>query len=297
MYKNTYMLWYESAKKRNVVFFILTIRVACVMMDVLFREKRRRCLPRKKKGLPPGGRAFFAELTAEKGKAMRLRGIQKTTLLDFPGRVACTVFTGGCNFRCPFCHNASLIGPGEDLLSEEAFFAFLDRRRGILDGVCVTGGEPLLHTDIAPFLQKIKDRGFLVKLDTNGSFPDRLKALCRAGLVDYVAMDVKNSREKYPETAGVSAAILAGTEESIAFLLEGSVPYEFRTTLVGGLHTVADIASIAARIRGAERYFLQMFVDSGDVLENGLGPVPREEARQMLAEAQKVIPGAALRGI
>lgn len=182
-------------------------------------------------------------------------------------------------------------------MEEEAFFAFLEKRRGILDGVCITGGEPLLHTDIGPFMRKIKEKGFLVKLDTNGTFPERLKALCREGLVDYVAMDIKNSKEKYPETAGVTGAALEGVEESISFLLFGSVPFEFRTTLVAGFHTAEDIAKIAARIRGAERYFLQMFADSGDVLQGGLGPVSKEEAKEMLAVARKVIPGAAIRGL
>ena len=136
---------------------------------------------------------------------MRIQGLQKLTLLDYPGKVACTVFTAGCNFRCPFCHNASLVTHMEENedISEKEFFGFLEKRQGILDGVCVTGGEPLIWDDIRSFLERIKDLGYLVKLDTNGSFPGKLKQLIRANVVDYVAMDIKNSKEKYAQTIGI----------------------------------------------------------------------------------------------
>ena len=161
---------------------------------------------------------------------MRLGGLQKMTLLDFPGRVACTVFTVGCNLRCPFCHNSSLVLTSElPELSLEEFFAFLRKRQGLLDGVAVTGGEPLLHPELPGFLEQIRALGYAVKLDTNGCFPERLQAVLEAGLADYVAMDVKNSREKYEQTAGV-AGILPRVEESVALLRAGKTPFEFRTT-------------------------------------------------------------------
>lgn len=228
---------------------------------------------------------------------MELRGLQKTTLLDFPGRVACTVFTGGCNFRCPFCHNASLLHSKEAELTEEKLFSFLDKRRGILDGVCITGGEPLLHRDMAPFLSRIKEMGFLVKLDTNGSFPSRLRELCEAGLLDYVAMDIKNSPEKYPLTTGTGTGFLAEVQQSVSLLMKGSVPYEFRTTLVRGFHTEEDMRKIGAWIQGAPRYYLQQFTDSGDVLEEGLSAFDKKESEALLAAVLPFVPTAALRGL
>ena len=228
---------------------------------------------------------------------MELRGLQKTTLLDFPGRVACTVFTGGCNFRGPFCHNASLLRQGPADITEEAFFSFLEKRRGILDGVCITGGEPLLHRDIAPFLAHIKEMGFLVKLDTNGSFPDRLSALIEGGLVDYVAMDIKNSPEKYPVTTGTESGFLSEVEKSVSILLNGSLPFEFRTTLVKGMHTEEDMRKIGEWIKGAKRYFLQQFTDSGDVLCEGLSAFTKEESEVLLAAVLSSVPTASLRGV
>ncbi len=228
---------------------------------------------------------------------MRLRGLQKTTLLDFPGRVACTVFTGGCNFRCPFCHNASLLKEGPADITEEAFFSFLEKRRGILDGVCITGGEPLLHRDIAPFLSRIKELGYLVKLDTNGSFPERLSALIEGGVVDYVAMDIKNSPEKYPLTTGTDSGFLEAVKESVSLLLQGSLPFEFRTTLVKGMHTEEDMQKIGAWIAGAPLYYLQQFTDSGDVLEAGLSAFTKEESEELLRAVLPFVPTAALRGV
>ena len=228
---------------------------------------------------------------------MELRGLQKTTLLDFPGRVACTVFTGGCNFRCPFCHNASLLHSKEAELTEEKLFSFLDKRRGILDGVCITGGEPILHRDMAPFISRIKEMGFLVKLDTNGSFTSRLRELCEAGLLDYVAMDIKNSPEKYPLTTGTGTGFLAEVQQSVSLLMKGSVPYEFRTTLVRGFHTEEDMRKIGAWIQGAPRYYLQQFTDSGDVLEEGRSAFDKKESEALLAAVLPFVPTAALRGL
>ena len=229
---------------------------------------------------------------------MIINGLQKTTLLDFPGKVACTVFTGGCNFRCPFCHNASLvISPDfSNIIPEDEFFSFLNKRKGILDGVCITGGEPLLQRDIEDFMKKIRDIGLAVKLDTNGSFPERLKAILNARLVDYVAMDIKNSEEKYSETCGVSVDT-SKISESISALMVSGVPFEFRTTVVKELHTPQDIVAIASWISGAPRYFLQSFTDSGDIISSGLSAYSPEEMKQILASAQKIIPSAELRGV
>ena len=230
---------------------------------------------------------------------MKLGGLQKMTLLDFPGRVACTVFTVGCNLRCPFCHNSSLVlSAGLPELSQDDFFAFLKKRQGLLDGVAVTGGEPLLHPDMPAFLEKIRALGYAVKLDTNGAFPDRLKAILDAGLADYVAMDIKNSREKYEQTAGV-AGILPQVERSAALLLEGKTPFEFRTTLVDELHEPEDFAAIGRWIAGAERYFIQGFVDSGDILAGGgaFHAASPGKAKACLEAVLPFVPAAQLRGV
>ena len=230
---------------------------------------------------------------------MKLGGLQKMTLLDFPGRVACTVFTVGCNFRCPFCHNSSLVfSPAVPELSQDDFFAFLRKRRGLLDGVAITGGEPLLHADMPEFIEKIRALGYAVKLDTNGAFPDRLAEILRAGLVDYVAMDVKNSREKYELTAGVTG-VLPAVERSVELLRAGETPFEFRTTLVDELHEPEDFAAIGEWIKGTERYFIQGFVDSGDILAGGdaFHAATPEKAKACLEAVRHYIPNAELRGV
>ena len=229
---------------------------------------------------------------------MLIKGLQKTTLLDFPGKVACTVFTGGCNFRCPFCHNASLVtAPNSvDTITEDTFFSFLSKRKGILDGVCITGGEPMLMPDLEQFCARIKGMGFSVKLDTNGSFPERLQKMIENGLVDYVAMDIKNSLDAYAETCGLSE-IPDGVEKSMDLLMNGSLPFEFRTTIVKELHSAQRIEALAKRIAGCDRYFLQLFTDSGDLLAEGMSAPTEDEARAWLAVAQKHVPNAQLRGI
>jgi len=230
---------------------------------------------------------------------MKLGGLQKMTLLDFPGRVACTVFTVGCNFRCPFCHNSSLVlSPEVPELSRDDFFAFLRKRQGLLEGVAITGGEPLLHPDMPELLAQIRDLGYAVKLDTNGAFPERLRAVLEAGLADYVAMDIKNSREKYEKTAGVSG-ILPRVEESAALLMGGGTPFEFRTTLVDELHEPEDFAAIGQWIRGTERYFIQGFVDSGDILagSDAYHAASPEKAKACLEAVRPYVPNAQLRGV
>lgn len=230
---------------------------------------------------------------------MLISGLQKLTLLDYPGKVACTVFTGGCNFRCPFCHNASLVLPERMAhdSSEEAVLAFLKKRQGILDGVAVTGGEPLLHKDIDLFLKKVKDLGYKIKLDTNGSFPDRLIQLCKAGLVDRVAMDIKNSPALYEKTVGAKVN-MADIERSKDFLLSGTVDYEFRTTTVKGLHTAESIKEAAKWIKGAKEYYLQQFKDSGDILDiECLGAFDEKEMELLRTAAAEFVPAAELRGV
>ena len=226
---------------------------------------------------------------------MKLAGLQKTTLLDFPGKVACTVFLSGCNFRCPFCQNAEILDGSISDISEEEFFAFLNKRRGLLDGVCVSGGEPLIHADIGEFLRKIKELGFAVKVDTNGAFPDRLKALCGEGLVDYVAMDVKNSPERYAKTAGAEIDI-GKIKESAAFLMSGAVGYEFRTTVVKQLHRAEDMLKIGQWLKGAQAYFLQNFRDSDTVLKRGLSPLSDEELEAFKRLLRPFIPAVRIRG-
>ncbi|MDR1017695.1 MAG: anaerobic ribonucleoside-triphosphate reductase activating protein [Lachnospiraceae bacterium] len=239
---------------------------------------------------------------------MIIKGIQKTTLLDYPGKVAATIFTGGCNFRCPFCHNASLVIGGqkdlfaneeEDIITEEDIFAFLGKRQGILDGVCITGGEPLIQNGIEDFIRKIKELGFLVKLDTNGSFPEKMIALIEEGLVDYVAMDIKNSPEKYDMTAGLDGGIINinSINKSIDYLKASNIQYEFRTTVVKELHNIKDIEIIGKWLSGANEYYLQSFKDSGDLIEANLHEVSKEEMIEMAKVVKPYFKHVEVRGI
>lgn len=230
---------------------------------------------------------------------IRIQGLQKLTLLDYPEKVACTIFTAGCNFRCPFCHNASLVtrtGQNEEIETEE-IMKFLGKRTGILDGVCVTGGEPLYWPGITEFLRMIKDLEYQVKLDTNGSYPEKLKTIVGEGLVDYVAMDIKNSKENYGRTIGIEGYDLSKIEESVQFLLENHVEYEFRTTVVRQFHRKKDFELIGQWIKGAGKYCLQAFVDSGDLIGQGMSGYEKaqmEEAREIAAQYTEQ---AILRGI
>ena len=230
---------------------------------------------------------------------MLIKGLQKLTLLDFPEKMACTLFTFGCNFRCPFCHNASLVLADRAdgaIIEEEDFFKFLRSRRGILEGVCISGGEPTLQPDLPDFIRKVKELGFAVKLDTNGYRPAVLRALIDEGLLDYVAMDVKNSLSRYPETVGISRFDTAPIEESMDLLMENRVPFEFRTTLVKGLHTPESITEMGKRLAGDERFFLQTFEDSGDLISDGLSGFDREETEALLAVLCNYVPNAQIRG-
>ena len=230
---------------------------------------------------------------------MVISGLQKLTLLDYPGKVACTVFTGGCNFRCPFCHNAGLVLPerlAQDTTMDDVL-SFLRKRVGILEGVAVTGGEPLLHKDTEDFLRAVKDMGYLVKLDTNGSFPDRLEAILSKGLADRVAMDIKNSPDAYAKTTGLQPDLAAVTR-SRDLLLSGTVEYEFRTTVVKGLHTAESLIGAAKWIAGAQEYYLQQYKDSGDVIEaGGLSAFSEEEMHALADAVRQYVPSVLLRGI
>ncbi len=229
---------------------------------------------------------------------MLIKGLQKLTLLDYPGKMACTVFTAGCNFRCPFCHNASLVtNIDEERISEEEFFSFLQKRQGIIEGVCVTGGEPTLQPDLKEFLKKIKDLGYSVKLDTNGYRPEVLKDVVNSGLVDYVAMDIKNSQAKYASTCGLDNLDIAKINESVEFLMSGVVDYEFRTTVVKELHTEDDIQDIVSWIKGAKKYFLQGFIDSGDLICTGYSGYDKTELQKLLNIAKNDLSVTELRGI
>ena len=226
---------------------------------------------------------------------MNIQGYQKLTLLDFPGKVACTLFTGGCNLRCPFCHNASLVlTPHESQNMEDEVLDYLTRRKGLLDGVCITGGEPLLQPDLIEFMQKIKVLGLAIKLDTNGSMPKKLQAILETGLVDYVAMDIKSSPEGYPQATGCETEI-AAFRESVKLLKECGIPHEFRTTAVKGIHTAGDFSKISEWI-GDEPYFIQGFVDSGNLIGEGCGAFSESESQELLENARKHTPAAKLRG-
>lgn len=210
---------------------------------------------------------------------MNIQGFQKTTLLDYPGHVAATVFFGGCNFRCPFCHNGNLVlNPGENpALEPRGILDFLQKRRGILEGVCVTGGEPTLQPELPQFLREIKDLGFRVKLDTNGYRPDVLDILLRQGLLDYVAMDIKGAPVSYPSICGLPALDMDRIRTSVRILKEGSVSYEFRTTVVRQLHDISTFEAIGPWICGAKRYFLQGYRDSDQVISPGFTAYTLEE--------------------
>lgn len=231
---------------------------------------------------------------------MQISGLQKLTLLDYPGTVACTIFTAGCNFRCPFCHNAMLVLPEqieETSLSEDEVLKFLKKRQGVLEGVAVTGGEPLLHADMPQLLRKIKDLGYKIKLDTNGSNPKLLREIVEAGLVDRVAMDIKNSPEMYPETVGCRVD-MAAVEESKDFLLSGTVDYEFRTTVVKGIHTEESLIEAAKWIAGAKEYYLQQFKDSGNLIKPDELTAFDEKEMHALADAvRKYVPAVEVRGV
>lgn len=228
---------------------------------------------------------------------MKIGGFQTLTLLDYPGKVACTVFTPGCNLRCPFCHNASLVFSRAENYSEEEVFSVLKKRKGVLDGVCVTGGEPLLQNDIPDFLKKIKDMGFLVKLDTNGTFPEKLKELIENGLVDYVAMDIKASPDNYAAATGVDGAIVEKVKKSVEILKNSEIPHEFRTTTVKGIHTMEDFEKIALWLNGEKNYFIQQYVVSDDMIGEPFESFEEKELEEFASIVRQKVENVNLRGI
>ncbi len=229
---------------------------------------------------------------------MKIHGLQKMTLLDYPGHVACTVFLGGCDFRCRFCHNYELVdGSAEPVMEEDELFDFLSKRRGILDGVCVTGGEPCLRPNLPDFIRKIKEMGYKVKLDTNGGNPDMVKELMDAGLIDYVAMDIKNSPAKYAMTAGLDKVDLERIGQTIALLLEGRIDYEFRTTVVEQFHDEADFEEIGKWICGTSKYFLQQYVARDTVPDCSLEAPSRETIEKYVNIVRRYVPTAEIRGV
>lgn len=230
---------------------------------------------------------------------MIIRGFQKLTLLDYPGHTACTVFTGGCNFRCPFCHNAGLVlAPNEyNTYEADEVLAYLEKRRGVLDGICITGGEPLLDESVGEFAERVKRMGFLVKLDTNGSFPDRLRSLIERELVDRVAMDVKNCLDRYGETVGIDGFDTAPIEESVELLKRAGVSFEFRTTVVRELHGRAELEQLGEWLGNVPEYYLQAFSDEGGNLVQGLHGYAEDEYGELLETVRKHVPSVAMRGV
>lgn len=229
---------------------------------------------------------------------MTIEGLQKLTLLDYPGRTACTVFLAGCNFRCPFCHNYELVAnPVAPLMTDEELLDYLQKRKGLLDGVAITGGEPLMRRELPELLRKIKALGYAVKLDTNGCFPARLKEIVGEGLVDYVAMDVKNAPARYGETVGFPKLTLTAVEESVNFLMTDVVDYEFRTTVIEQFHSDEEIETIGRWIQGAKRWFLQRFKPSEMVPNETLTAPSTQKMEEYLKIAQKYVPAAELRGV
>ena len=221
-------------------------------------------------------------------------------MVDFPGKLAATVFTGGCNLRCPFCHNALLVNrlaENPETHSVEEILDFLKRRKGLLDGVVLSGGEPLMQNDAAEFLEQVRSLGYAVKLDTNGCYPEELEEILKRKLVDYVAMDIKNSREKYGATVGIPGFDVTPIEQSAALLKNSGIDFEFRTTVVKEFHTAQDIVSIGQWLAGSPRYYLQQFVDSGDLVGTGCTAVEPLELQAFAEIARPFFGKVELRGI
>ena len=229
---------------------------------------------------------------------MKIHGLQKMTLLDYPGHVACTVFLAGCDYRCPFCHNFELAcGTAPAVMDSDELLAFLSKRTGLLDGVAITGGEPCLHRDLPDLLARIREMGFSTKLDTNGAHPALLSRILEEGLADYVAMDIKNSPEKWAATAGVAHADLSPIRESISLIMSKAPDYEFRTTVVEQLHEESDFRAMGEMIRGAKAYFLQGFIDRDTVPFAGLCAPSTEALERYVQIARAYVENTQLRGV
>lgn len=227
---------------------------------------------------------------------MKIEGIENVSLVDYPGQVCATIFTGGCNFRCPFCHNSGIVENRYNEYSEEEIFAYLQSRKKLLDAVVVSGGEPTLHRDLPEFIKKIKEMGFLVKLDTNGTNPEMVKRLLEEKTIDYVAMDIKTNYEDYSSLAGVKNAGVDKIKETLRLLHEYGVPYELRTTLVGGLHKKENIQRMAQDLKGEKLLYLQKFKDNEGCFVKGLREVEQKTATEYQKILQKTIKEVKLRG-
>ena len=230
---------------------------------------------------------------------MNIYGYQKTTLLDYPGHVAATIFTGGCNFRCPFCHNAELITPSfsSDLIPEEEIFTFLQKRKNILSGICITGGEPTLQTDLADFLKKVRSLGYKIKLDTNGYRPKVIADLLTQNLLDYIAMDLKTGYSNYSKVCGIDNFYMESIRESISVIENSGIDYEFRTTVVKELHSAQDFLEISEMISPKSSYYIQSFKDNENILTPGLSACDTDTLNHYLSLVKKCIPNSSLRGI
>ena len=231
---------------------------------------------------------------------MQIHGFAKLTLLDYPGRIAATVFTGGCNFRCPFCHNATLVlNPNaQPRIDEYEVLKELKARRNRLEGVCITGGEPTLNRDLPSFMARIRDMGYKIKLDTNGTDPDMLGSIISGGLVDYIAMDIKAAPSGYPKAVGLKSISMDEIFRSVDLIMQSELKYEFRTTVVDGIHTINDFLQIAVWLKGADAYYLQQYKDSGDLIApGGLSSPSKKTLESYRAALQIYIPNTFLRGV
>jgi len=230
---------------------------------------------------------------------MNICGYQKTTLLDYPGHVAATIFTGGCNFRCPFCHNSDLVLGSTTInnISEEEIFSFLRKRKNVLSGICITGGEPTLQSDLAEFIEEIRSLGYKIKLDTNGYRPEVIADLLTKNLLDYIAMDIKSGHSNYAKVSGIHNLNMKQVEKSISIIENSNIPYEFRTTVVRELHTETDFQEITLMISPKSPYFIQSFKNSGNILTPGLSSCDIETLNSYLSIIKEKIPNSALRGI
>ncbi|MBR5926219.1 MAG: anaerobic ribonucleoside-triphosphate reductase activating protein [Firmicutes bacterium] len=229
---------------------------------------------------------------------MNINGLQKLTLLDYPGRTACTVFLAGCDMRCPFCHNSELISGNAPVeLTDTDLLEFLKKRKGLLDGVAFTGGEPTLRRELPDLMKKIKDMGYSVKLDTNGNHPDMLKHILDNGLADYVAMDIKNSPERYAQTIGLDSFDMEPVYKSIELLLSSGIDFEFRTTVVDQLHDEESFTKIGPMIEGAPRYFLQPFTDRDSVIFSGFTPPQKEKLEKYASIVSPFVGSVEIRGL
>ena len=226
---------------------------------------------------------------------MKISGIQKLSLVDFDGHIAATVFVSGCNFACPFCHNSSLALNNSEGMNTSEILEYLEKRKNMLDAVCISGGEPTLYKDLPLFIRQIKEMGYLIKLDTNGTNPAMIKQLYEDKLIDYVAMDIKNSYEKYPETAGKCVDI-DSIKQSIKYIMSCGIDYEFRTTLIKEFHSIDDIKLISNMIKNAKKYFLQKFQDNDNCIASGLNEINKSDATHFKEYLDKHIKSVKLRG-